>query len=172
MNLACLPCSRKSSKLEGHAREDGERGLFARQPISTGELLAVFGGKPVTYEELVQVPHEIRRLSIQVAEDYYLLSVNESEADWVNHSCLPNAGLNGQILLVALRDIQPGEEITFDYAMSDGTAYDEFDCMCGSPDCRGYVSGRDRRLPELQRRYKDHFSPYLQTRIDQLQLRD
>ncbi len=134
--------------------------------------MAVFGGKPVTYDELVQVPYEIRRLSIQVAEDYYLLSVNDSEADWINHSCMPNAGLNGQIVLVALRDIQPGEEITFDYAMSDGTAYDEFDCMCGSPDCRGYVSGSDWALPELQRRYKGHFSPYLQTRIDHLHVRD
>jgi SET domain-containing protein len=169
MDFVCLPCSRKSNKLEGRIREDGERGLFARQFICKGELLTIFGGKPVTYEELIQVPVAIRRLSIQVAEDFYLLSVVESEADWVNHSCTPTAGLQGQIMLVALRDIQPGEEITFDYATSDGTPYDEFDCMCGSLDCRGYVSGNDWKLPELQRRYQGHFSPYLQARIDRMQ---
>lgn len=169
MNLVSLACSRKSAKLEGHIRGDGERGLFAREFIAKGELLAVFGGKVVTYEELREVPYEIRRLSLQVAEDFYLLSITETEADWVNHSCTPNAGLNGQIMLVAMRDIQRGEEITFDYAMSDGTPYDEFDCMCGSLDCRGYVSGNDWRLPELQRRYQGHFSPYLQTRINRMQ---
>ncbi|MBX3000489.1 MAG: SET domain-containing protein [Caldilineaceae bacterium] len=169
MNLASLHCSRKSSKLEGHIRGDGERGLFARESIHQGELLAVFGGKIVTYEELIEVPYEIRRLSIQVAEDFYLLSVEESQADWINHSCTPTAGLNGQIMLVAMRNIGPGEEITFDYAMSDGTPYDEFDCMCGSLDCRGYVSGNDWKLPELQRRYRGYFSPYLQARINRMQ---
>jgi SET domain-containing protein len=168
MDLVSLACSRKSAKLEGHIRGDGERGLFARQFISQGELLAIFGGKVVTYEELLTAPHEIRRLSIQVAEEFYILSIQDSEADWINHSCTPNAGLNGQIMLVAMRDIQPDEEITFDYAMSDGTPYDEFDCMCGSLDCRGYVSGSDWKLPELQRRYHGYFSPYLQERINQM----
>jgi uncharacterized protein len=166
MNLVSLPCSRKSSKLEGHVRGDGERGLFARQPIAKGEVLTVFGGKSMNHEELMQIPHEIRRLAIQVADDWYLLSIQDSEGDWVNHSCAPNAGFQGQIVLVAMRDIEPGEEITFDYAMSDSTNYDEFDCMCGSPDCRGYVGGNDWRLPELQRRYKGYFSPHIQAKIE------
>jgi uncharacterized protein len=168
MNLVSLACSRKSAKLEAHIRGDGERGLFAREFMRKGELLAVFGGKVVTCAEMNKVPCKIRRLSIQVAEGFYLLSIEDSEADWINHSCTPNAGLNGQIMLVAMRDIRRGEEITFDYAMSDGTPYDEFDCMCGSLDCRGYVSGNDWKLPELQRRYQGHFSPYLQERINQM----
>lgn len=166
MKLTDLPCSRKSSKLEGHVRGDGERGLFARQPIAKGELLAVFGGKSVTYAELMEVPQDIRRLAIQVADDWYLLSIQDSEADWVNHSCTPNAGFQGQIVLVAMRDIHIGEEITFDYAMSDSSNYDEFDCMCGSPDCRGYVSGHDWRLPELQHRYQGFFTPHIQAKIE------
>jgi hypothetical protein len=40
--------------------------------------------------------------------------------------------------------------------------------MCGSLDCRGYVSGSDWKLPELQRRYHGYFSPYLQERINQM----
>lgn len=168
MDLTSYPCSRKSGKIDGRLRADGERGIFAREFISRGELLVVFGGKPVTYTELIEVPSEIRRLSIQVAEDFYLLSIQESEADWVNHACEPNAGLLGQIMLVALRDIYPGEEVTFDYAMSDGSPYDEFECNCGSPACRGFVSGNDWMRPELQLRYRGHFSPYLQQRIDRL----
>ena len=64
-----------------------------------------------------------------------------------------------------MRDISSGEEITYDYAMSDGSPYDEFTCSCGSPHCRGHVSGDDWRRSELWRRYAGYFSPYLQRRI-------
>ena len=52
--------------------------------------------------------------------------------------------------------------------MSDGTTYDEFDCACGALHCRGRISGNDWKLPELQRRYKGYFSPYLQRRIERM----
>jgi hypothetical protein len=74
----------------------------------------------------------------------------------------------GQIVVVAMRPIMPGEEICFDYAMTDGSPYDEFDCACGSPTCRGRVSGDDWRRPELWARYQGYFSPYLQRRIENL----
>jgi hypothetical protein len=45
--------------------------------------------------------------------------------------------------------------------MSDGGDYDEFECLCGSVECRGVVTGRDWQLPELQTRYAGWFSPYL-----------
>ena len=40
----------------------------------------------------------------------------------VNHSCDPNAAIREELLLVAIRDIQIGEEIRFDYSttISDG----------------------------------------------------
>jgi uncharacterized protein len=165
MNLSGYPCSTLSKKLEGRARGDGERGIFAREPIRRGDLLAVWGGKTMSYEELVLLPYDIRKLSIQVDEDIYLVSAIEGEGDWVNHSCEPNAGIRGQISLVAMRDITPGEEVTFDYAMSDSTNYDEFECSCGAPTCRGYVGGRDWQLPELQKRYRGFFSSYLERRL-------
>jgi hypothetical protein len=46
--------------------------------------------------------------------------------------------------------------------------YDEFDCGCGSPSCRGHVSGNDWQKPELQKRYAGFFSPHVQRRIDGL----
>jgi hypothetical protein len=67
---------------------------------------------------------------------------------------------------VAMRDIAVDEEICFDYAMSDSSDYDEFECGCGSPNCRKRISGSDWKKPELQKRYKGYFSPYLQQRID------
>ena len=108
----------------------------------------------------------MRRYSLQVEENQYLVSLSDCEPpDYVNHCCDPNSGLAGQITLVAMRDIKPGEEITYDYAMSDGSPYDEFSCSCGSPHCRGHVSGEDWMRPDLWRRYAGYFSPYLQRRI-------
>ena len=67
-----------------------------------------------------------------------------------------------------MRDIAVGEEVCYDYAMSDGSHYDEFDCGCGSPNCRRQITGDDWRSPVLQSKYHGWFSPYLQRRIDQL----
>lgn len=151
--------------------ENGGWGVFARQPIRAGELLVVWGGEIVNLAQLANLPPQQRMHTIQIDEELYLATVNGPEpADYVNHCCDPNAGLAGQISLVALRDIAPGEQICFDYAMSDGSPYDEFDCACGAPNCRGRVSGDDWLRPELWERYRGHFSPYLQRRIEKLQL--
>jgi hypothetical protein len=70
---------------------------------------------------------------------------------------------------VAMYRIVPVEEVCFDYAMTDGSPCDEFECGCGLSDCRGYITGSDWKRAELQERYKGYFSPYLQGRIVRLQ---
>ena len=118
---------------------------------------------------LRKLPVELQQHTIQVEEDLYLASLYPDEPpDYINHSCNPNTGLNGQITLVAMRDIAPGEEVTFDYAMADGTPYDQFVCHCGAANCRGRVAGDDWRNPELWERYAGYFAPYLQRRIERL----
>jgi hypothetical protein len=106
---------------------------------------------------------------LQVEENLFLLPPETLDAaDFVNHSCAPNAVLSGATALLAWRRIQVGEPICYDYATSDGCDYDEFDCYCGAPECRGRVTGSDWARPELQRRYAGYFSPYLQRRIERL----
>lgn len=143
--------------------DKGGHAVFARQAIAAGELLAVFGGDIVSGADIGE-----RRYALQVDEDLFLVSGVEGPGDWFNHSCEPNAGLRGQLSLVAMRAIEPGEEVSYDYAMSDGSAYDEFPCACGSPLCRTRVTGDDWQRSELWARYHGHFSPYLQLRIDRL----
>jgi len=166
-SIAVQPTGHVSSKLEGRLiPSKGGRGLFARERVRAGETLLVWGGDVVTGEQLSWMSEEKHRLAVQIEEDLYLVTPNEGPADWVNHSCDPNAGLIGQIVLVALHDIQKGDEICFDYATTDGSSYDEFECGCGGRHCRTHVTGDDWKLPELQTRYKGHFSPYIQRRID------
>lgn len=166
-SIAVQPTGHFSPRLEGRLiSSKGGRGLFAKERVRAGEMLLVWGGDVVTGEALRWMSPEKHRLSVQIEEDLYLVTPNEGPADWVNHSCEPNAGLVGQIVLVALRDIRPGEEICFDYATTDGSSYDEFECGCGKPSCRGRITGDDWKLPELQARYAGHFSPYIQKRIE------
>jgi len=151
----------------------GQHGVFAVEPVRAGELISVWSGVVVNAEQLAQLPDENRRHTIQVEDHLFFASILPDEpADYINHSCNPNAGLDGQLTLVALRNIKPGEEISFDYSTADSTPYDEFDCKCGARTCRGHVTGNDWRRPELWRRYKGHFMPYLQRKIDRLQAQE
>jgi uncharacterized protein len=147
----------------------GGHAVYARSVIEPGELIGVWSGRIVGLDMLDTLPEAIRHHTVQVEEDLFLASTSADEPpDFINHSCEPNAGLDGQISLVALRRILPGEEVTIDYAMCDGSPYDEFDCACGSKLCRGKVTGDDWRDPVLWKRYAGHFSPYLQRRIEAL----
>ena len=163
------PSSFLSPKLEGRPKADRSgNGIFALKLIKRSELVAVFGGIVYEWESFIHLPDRERSLCIQVEDRHFLVPRPIGEGDYVNHSCDPNAGLSGQIALVAMRDIRLGEEVCFDYAMCDTMPYDEFKCTCGASDCRGYVSGSDWQKPELQKKYAGYFSPHVQRRIDHL----
>ena len=161
------PSSYLSSKLEGRPKANGSgNGIYSLEPIRKGELTAVFGGVVYEWDAFIRLPDIERSLCLQVEDRHFLVPRPIGEGDYVNHSCNPNAGLSGQIGLVAMRDIKVGEEVCFDYAMCDTMPYDEFDCACGNANCRGRVSGNDWQRPELQKRYAGFFSPHVQRRID------
>ena len=159
-----------SPKLEmRRCPEKGGYGVFTKQTINKGELLMVWGGEIVTAEQLADLPVERTTHGVEVDAGIYLLPISVGDtADYINHSCNPNAGLKGQISLVAMKDISPFEEVCFDYAMTDSSDYDEFECLCGTPNCRKRITGNDWKLPELHKRYKGYFSTYLQSLVDQL----
>jgi SET domain-containing protein len=147
-------------------------GSFAVEPIPVGTVVAGFGGWCVTHETLSTFSHDRQGRSIQIAEDLYLVSGDTPEpGDMLNHSCEPSCGLVGASVLIAMRDIEVGEELTFDYATCDSSDYDEFECLCGEPTCRGVVTGLDWTKPELQEKYAGWFSPYLARRIAALPAR-
>jgi uncharacterized protein len=60
-----------------------------------------------------------------------------------------------------MTDIEVGEELTFDYAMTDSSEYDEFKCFCGKENCRGKITGKDWQDPILQSKYNDYFSSFI-----------
>jgi uncharacterized protein len=159
-----------SPKLEARpAPSKGGMGVYACAPIRRGEVVSMWGGRVIPVEEIYYYNEDLRRYLIQVEEGLFLTPSWPTEpAEYFNHSCDPNTGLSGQSALVALRDIAAGEEVCFDYAMSESHPLFEFDCQCGTALCRGRMSAEDWRIRELQIRYAGYFSPYLQRRIDAL----
>jgi hypothetical protein len=139
-------------------------GTFATGSIQAGErLMWVSGGVVYTTEDWrtgkVQLAAE-QYNEWQIGEDLFI-ATPISLYYFVNHSCDPNV-LND----TAFRDIQAGEEITTDYAYCEASpSYLLEPCRCGTALCRGRVTGNDWKLPELQRRYRGYFSPYIEKLI-------
>ena len=155
-----------SPKAEARFAGDKGWGSFAVELIPAGETVAAFGGWIESGVTLQTFTADRQSRSIQVDSDLYLVSGDTPEpGDLLNHSCEPNCGLLGQMLLVAMRDITPGDELCFDYAMCDASDYDEFRCLCDESTCREIVTGADWRDPALQQKYEGWFSPYLARKI-------
>jgi SAM-dependent methyltransferase len=80
--------------------------------------------------------------------------------------------MQDEVTLVARRDIAVGKELTIDYALFEETEewVAPWQCRCGSERCRGGHSGRAWRRADLQERYGDHFSPFINVRIQALRV--
>jgi hypothetical protein len=160
-------CSHASHKLRSEDIAGKGRAVVCVEAIKKGEYIGTIGGQAMTLSDAMAMPQEERSQCLQVDDNIvlWISDFRETLADWINHSCDPNTGFAGQITLVAMRDIAPGEEVCFDYAMSDGSHIDEFPCACGALQCRGTVTGNDWKRTELRARYGSFFSPYLSRRI-------
>ena len=96
------------------------KGLIAIQRILKDEVVVDFSGalgEIVNNGKAAELFRSGHDYSIQIDDDKFFASVGEEdleEADFINHSCNPNCGISGSLKIVAMRNIMPGEEITFD----------------------------------------------------------
>jgi uncharacterized protein len=115
------------------------RGLFAIEPIGAGQIVAVKGGHVVTTAQLRDLPEPLPNSEIQIADGLHLVALAPEEYEpvmlFINHSCDPNVGFGGNVILVTMRDVAAAEELTTDYAL-----FDDHDgrmtCHCGTAHCR------------------------------------
>lgn len=146
------------------------RGLFALEPIMRGEIVAIKGGYVFDRRKLREVEKTLGPAEIAIADGFFIGPLDEREREgamiFSNHSCDPNIGVKGQIVFVAMRDVEPGEELTHDWAMTDDDEY-EMECRCGAASCRKRVTGRDWRRKELQEKYRGYISWYIEEKIRQ-----
>ena len=162
------PLSFRSLKTEVRPSPIHGRGLFAREAIAQGEVVAVKGGHIISRAQLREITPLLGPVEIQVGDDLFIAPLTPEEREgsmlYTNHSCNPNLGLRGEITFVALRDIAAGEELTHDWAMTDDDDY-SMECHCEAPQCRGTLTGKDWQRRDLQKRYAGFFSAYLAGKI-------
>lgn len=150
-------------------------GLFAMRAIEEGEL--VWQGdrdEPLVHRSTLAVmsPEQLdyfQHFACQIDEEWYSVppaDAHPEPADYMNHSCDPTVWYVDAWTMVSRRRIEPGEEITYDYATSESSPGFKLDpCRCGAWCCRGVVGPSDYvDSPELQARYGEHVLPYLRRR--------
>ena len=160
----------RSPKIEIRDDTLAGRGVVAIADIAKDEIVAIKAGHVIPRAELDEVVAAAGDFALQIDDDFYIAPRKLDEvldmSVMINHSCDPNVGFRGQVIYVAIRDIAAGEELSHDYAMERSDDY-SLDCHCGSPLCRGKVTGNDWKLPELQARYGEYFSIYLRRKFEE-----
>ncbi len=146
-----------SEKLIKAPSKLGGYGNFARVPIDTGELL--WRHDPNTEKYDPRFPEKLPA-TYRIGDRYY---ADLGDAHFTNHSCDPNSWFVDDYAIVARRDINAGEEVTYDYSFAEIPAVDsdkpwvrKWDCNCGADDCRGRIGSADLLNPVLLKRYENH----------------
>ena len=155
---------------------DKGRGLFAKEKIFKGEIIekTTEGVQILTKEQIADMPNSKlwKSLCYEIDDNEVFmkrkevcpLDINNPPASFlINHSCNPNVGVGDD--MIVMRGIEPGEELTYDYVMTDSGNYD-MECKCGSKNCRGRIRGTDWIIQKLQEKYKGYFQDNIQKKID------
>jgi SET domain-containing protein len=138
---------------EGHGK-----GLFAREAIKKDAVIAEFDGDIYEYD-YADWTDELADHVIQFERKKWRDS--KGIARYSNHSCEPNCGIKGLFQIVAMREIMPSEELTWDYDMSEDNYHWDMECRCGAATCRKKI-GAFRNLPlEHRERYRGYISEWL-----------
>jgi uncharacterized protein len=123
--------------------------VVSSKRIRRNSVIYRFTGVPVDFKETKHLGTN-ESFGLQIGVDCYIYL--DMPARFFNHSCDPNCGLTQDLQLIALKNIDRGEELTYDYSTTMLERDWTMDCKCGREKCRREVSDFDR-LPEDIRNY-------------------
>ena len=132
-------------------------GVFARRKIKAGTQLIEYEGRRITQRRADREygdGGETGHTFLFTLNDDYIIDANVDGGDarWINHGCDPNCQAvlhedprsrrKDQVFIEAIRDIAPGEELTYDYGITLECRQTPrlkkiWACLCGSPRCTG-----------------------------------
>lgn len=113
-------------------------GCYTDRRIRRGTLIVEYVGAPLTNEEADDLYDDFPNTYLFGLDGGKRIIDGYGVAAFVNHSCDPNCEtdqIGGGMWIIAARDIEPGEELTYDYNLYDGE--DDAPCYCGAAVCRG-----------------------------------
>ncbi len=141
------------------------KGVFAVQPLAEGETLIEYIGEVINWKEaLRRHPHDPKdpnhTFYFHIDEKHVIdAKVGGNSSRWINHSCKPNCEADedgGRVFIKALRNIEAGEELFYDYGLIIDAKYTkkllaDYPCWCGAKKCRGTLlapkdkDGKDKK---------------------------
>ena len=133
-------------------------GVFTRARIREGEGILVFKGDERWAWEIAE---EKLNRCLQVGIDRYILPDPHSSGWYINHSCSPNSYVVGTNQIVAIRDIEPREEITLDYSFNVVWEGFRMECKCQSSNCRGIIRDYFSLPEDIRVNGRNYASEYL-----------
>jgi len=134
------------------------KGVFADKKILKGEVVAEFDG-PIYDWDYEGWNQELYDHVIQFEEKKWRDS--KGIARWINHSCNPNCGIKELFKVTAMRNIMPGEEITWDYEMTEKHPWWRMKCECGNVNCRKEIGNFENMPKKVRDGYKGYISEWL-----------
>ena len=135
-------------------------GGFARAPILNGARVIEYVGERISKQESIRRCQESNAYIFCLDDELDLDgNVEQNPARFLNHSCDPNCEarlIDDHVWIVAVRDIEAGEELTFNYGY-DLEDYRDYPCRCGAPDCDGYIVAEEF-FPQIRNRAQHAWS--------------
>jgi SET domain-containing protein len=174
-----------------------QRGIVALEPIRAGEsvyscdlsicnyyqlddprnkmrkvdLLALIAANPQAADYLRYYSYMLDDDTFDVPRHYRTQEITE-DCLLFNHSCNANCGFGGEEeeLVVAIRDIAIGEEMTYHYGLmdSENSLWTGLICKCGADNCAGELKFDFWRDPEWQKKYEDYAGAHIKRKIRKL----
>jgi SET domain-containing protein len=122
------------------------RGVYATKPIPKGARIIEYTGQRVPWEDAPDDENNPHTFLFGLESGEVINpEIGGNDARWINHCCDPNCEAieeGDRIFIYAMRHIEAGQELFYDYAMEidepvTEESKKEFACQCGSSNCRG-----------------------------------
>jgi SET domain-containing protein len=145
----------------GDSKINGQ-GVFAAKDLQKGEIIFILKGKR---------RHMVEKTKGQVQKNQNMVGIGNNTwidprvpASHINHSCRPNVGIRGTLLFVAMRHIRRGEELCFDYSISEEEPRWrlEHPCACQAPKCRRIIRSIQSLSEDVYQSYLPFIPHYFQ----------
>ncbi len=123
-----------------------QNALFALRSFQPGEMIEEFSAGTIAAEPTY--------LTVQVDRGKHI-TLQPEFLQYINHSCAPNVFFNTTTMqVVALKEIEAGEEMVFFYPSTEWKMTQSFTCYCGSPACLGEIKGAAYLSKEALKQYR------------------
>ncbi|MBI1739899.1 MAG: SET domain-containing protein-lysine N-methyltransferase [Acidobacteriales bacterium] len=128
-------------------------GCYTTAPIRKGTRVVEYVGERLTTDQADDLYDDLPQTYLFGLDSGKHVVDGYGVAAFINHSCQPNCEtdiIGGRVWIIAQRDIEPGEELTYDYNLYDGD--DEAPCLCRARRCRGslYSASHLRKMARVR----------------------